>query len=57
MGTLSIIEDSIGPGAPDEVDICASVAMGRYDWRRKDDRETEQILKNIQSGEAELLGH
>lgn len=31
--------------------------MGRYDWRRNDDRETEQTLKNIHSGEAELLSH
>lgn len=46
--TLSAIEDSIGPGAVDEIDICASVGMGRLGRRRKDDRETEQILTNME---------
>lgn len=45
--TLSKIEDSTGPGVPDSVDICVSVATDRCDWRRKDSLETEQILTNI----------
>ena len=49
-GTLSRIEDSTGPGSPDGTDICASVAIVRCDWRRKNDLETEQILTNILSG-------
>lgn len=48
--TLSKIEDSIGPGAPDGIDVCASVAMERCDWRRKDGLKTEQILTNIRNG-------
>lgn len=49
-----MIEDSIGPGEPDEIGTCASVAMERCDWRRKVHRETEQMLKNMLSEEAEL---
>ena len=52
--TLSTIDDSIDPGESDGTDIRESVAMGRWEWRRRDHRETEQILTNILSGEAEL---
>lgn len=52
--TLFMIDDCIGPGEPDGIDICRSVAMGGWERRRRDRRETEQILTNIQSGEAEL---
>ena len=45
--TLSEIEDSIGPGAADGLDICVSVAM--EDWRRKGSREIEQTTMNIRN--------